>query len=164
MHGPRSTFEEAFRAEYAGVVRVIAPIVGSVEDAEAIAQDAFVKAYTRWTRIGRYDRPGAWIRRVAIRDAVRFADRERRPIPAAATERGSSDSVASLLDLAAALRQLPAQQRACVVLHYLADWPVADVAEALGCKEATVRVHLHRARDALAATLGTDAEETTDGR
>ncbi len=164
MDGPRSTFEEAFRAEYAGVVRVIAPIVGSVEDAEAIAQDAFVKAYTRWTRIGRYDRPAAWIRRVAIRDAVRFAERGRRPIPAAPAERGSSDSVASRLDLAAALRQLPAQQSACVVLHYLADWPVADVADALGCKEATVRVHLHRARTALAAALEPDPEEMTDGR
>ena len=44
-------------------------------DAEGLVQDAFVKAFARWGRIGRPDRPGAWGQRVAIRDAVRFARR-----------------------------------------------------------------------------------------
>jgi RNA polymerase sigma-70 factor (ECF subfamily) len=164
VDGPGSTFEEAFRSEYPGVVRVISPIVGSVEDAEAITQDAFVKAYSRWKRIGGYDRPGAWIQRVAIRDAVRFVERRRQPIPKPPVDGDSSDSVAGTLDLEVALRRLSPQQRACVVLHYLADWPVSEVAKAIGCSEATVKVHLHRARAALATSLEPEPEEMTDGR
>jgi RNA polymerase sigma-70 factor (ECF subfamily) len=160
----RAAFEDAFRADYPDVVRVIAPIVGSVEDAEAVAQDAFVKAYTRWKRIGRYDRPGAWVQRVAIRDAVRLAERSRRTVPGPTAERDAGDTVAAHVDLHAAMVRLPAKQRACIVLHYLADQPVSEVASALGCKEATVRVHLHRARAALAGLLRPDREEMKDGR
>lgn len=164
MDGPASSFDESFRAEYPRVVRVVSPIVGSVEDAEAVTQDAFIKAYTRWRRVGRYDRPGAWVQRVAIRDAVRFAERRWRPMPDPPVPGDSTDHIARTLDLHAELRALPVRQRASVVLHYLADWSVADVAAALGCKEATVRVHLHRARASLALALDLDAEGMTDGR
>ena len=164
VDGTRPSFDEAFRAEYPGVVRVVAPIVGSVADAEAVVQDAFVKAFTRWRRIGRYDRPGAWIRRVAVRDAVRFAERNRRTVPPVPAGADPTEAVVAAVDIHATLVALSPKQRACVVLHYLADWPVHRVAEALGCREATVRVHLHRARGALAELLDAPAEEITDGR
>ncbi len=161
----RASFEETFRAEYPGIVRVLAPIVGTREDAEAIAQDGFAKAYHRWDKIGRYDKPGAWIQHVAARDAVRFARRRRNEPHDQPTTPPLVEDIAGALDLDAAIRRLPAKQRASVVLHYLADWPVADVSQAMGCKEATVRVHLHRARAALAIELGAEPhEEVTDGR
>jgi RNA polymerase sigma factor (sigma-70 family) len=163
VEGPR-TFEDAFRSDYQPIVRVVAPIVGSLDDAESITQEAFVKAYTRWRRVSGYDRPGAWIRRVAIRDAVRFAHRHRRVLAALPRIEEATDHAAADLDLGAALAQLPARQRAAVVLHYLADWPTAEVADALGCSESTVRVHLHRARAALADRLSPQPEELTDGR
>jgi RNA polymerase sigma-70 factor (ECF subfamily) len=168
MDDPRPSFDDAFRADYGAVVRVVAPIVGSLADAENLAQDAFAKAYVRWRRISGYDRPGAWIRRVAIRDAVRFAARGHRATTAAAQAAAGdpTDAAATRVDLERLLARLPARQRACVVLHHLADWPVRDVADALGCTESTVRVHLHRARTTLAAALGDGAaeEEMTDGR
>lgn len=49
---------------------------------------------------------------------------------------------------------LPLQQRAAVGLRYLDDLTTAAIAEALGCSEATVRVHLHRAHRRLAERLG----------
>lgn len=157
----RVTFVEAFRAEYSGIVRVLTPIVGSTAEAEALAQDAFVKAYVRWGRIGRYDRPGAWVRRVAIRDAVRVAGRNANPSPAPVPH-DAIDGVADSVDLHEALKLLPPQQRAAVVLYHLADWPVRDVSDALGCAEPTVRVHLHRGRAALANHLRIDNEEAPD--
>jgi RNA polymerase sigma-70 factor (ECF subfamily) len=163
MARARLDFEDAFRVEYPGLVRVVAPIVGSVADAEAVVQDAFVKAYVRWARLSRYDRPGAWVRRVAIRDAVRVAQRDQRRPPEPPPTGDLATRVAGGVDLERALLGLPARQRACVVLHHLADWPVRDVAEALGCAEPTVRVHLTRARRALAATLRPETEEATDG-
>ena len=59
--------------------------------------------------------------------------------------------------LVAALRELPERQRHAVVLHYLADQPVAEIARSMGANESTVKVWLHRGRAALAARLGTDA-------
>lgn len=141
------------------MVRVCAPIVGSVPDAEAVTQDAFLKAFVRWKRLSRYDRPGAWIRRVAIRDAVRFAERQGRRFPTPASAVDPADTAATQVDLAIAIAQLSPRQRACVVLHHLAAWSIRDVAEALGCSESTVGVHLHRARAALAIALASDSEE-----
>jgi RNA polymerase sigma factor (sigma-70 family) len=48
-----------------------------------------------------------------------------------------------------AVRALPRQQRAVVALFYYEDLSVEDVAAVLGCSTATVKVHLHRAREAL---------------
>lgn len=163
MDGPATSFDDVFRDDYRDVVRVVSPIVGSVADGEAIAQDAFLKAFVRWRRIGRYDRPGAWVRRVAIRDAVRVAERDRRrPAPAAPPSRDLEHAVVARLDVVRVLGRLSPRQRACVVLHHLADQPVADVADALGCNESTVRVHLHRARAALAALLDPDSDAHPD--
>jgi RNA polymerase sigma-70 factor (ECF subfamily) len=163
VDGLRSDFEEVFLADYARVVRVVAPIVGSVEDAEAVAQEAFLKAFTRWRRIGGYDQPGAWVRRVAIRDAVRLAERNRRPVPEPSPGADPADTAAKNVDLVRLLQDLPPRQRACVVLYHLASWSTAEVAESLGCSAATVRVHLHRAKSTLAAALG-EREEVTDER
>ncbi|QGG96808.1 RNA polymerase sigma factor [Actinomarinicola tropica] len=164
MAGPDADFEELFQVEYSSLVRAVFPIVADVGDAEAIVQEAFVKASVRWETVRRFDRPGAWVRRVAIRDAVRHATRRRRPWGLPSPSTGIAESVTDRVDLDRALSRLPARQRAAVVLHHLLGWPAAEVAETLGCAESTVRVHLHRGRTALAAMLTDDAEGVSDGR
>jgi RNA polymerase sigma factor (sigma-70 family) len=47
------------------------------------------------------------------------------------------------------LARLPYRQRAAVVLRFWDDWPSADIAAALGCREVTVRVLVHRGLAAL---------------
>jgi DNA-directed RNA polymerase specialized sigma24 family protein len=44
-----------------------------------------------------------------------------------------------------------------LVLHVQEELPMSEVADVMGCAEATARVHLHRALTALRATLGKDA-------
>jgi RNA polymerase sigma-70 factor, ECF subfamily len=58
-----------------------------------------------------------------------------------------------------AVRGLPDRQAQAIALHYLEDRPVADIAEILGCAPATVKVHLHRGRRALADALAHHTEE-----
>ena len=58
-----------------------------------------------------------------------------------------------------AVRRLPRRQAQCVALHYLEDRSTAEVAAVLDIGEATVRVHLHRARSTLAQTLGEPLDE-----
>lgn len=139
-----------FREEYPRIVRTAYLMVGEREAAEDIAQEAFARLYARWARVSRYDRPGAWVRRVAIRLAARAIQR-RRFIPLVeppAVPAGRDP------DLHRALLQLPHAQRAAVVLHYLEDRPVDDVAALMGCSPSTAKVHLHRGRKRLAALLG----------
>ena len=58
------------------------------------------------------------------------------------------------VELALALANLWDCQRSAVVLHYIADKPVAEVAAILGTTSGTVKVHLSRARRRLRAELG----------
>jgi RNA polymerase sigma-70 factor (ECF subfamily) len=61
----------------------------------------------------------------------------------------------------AAVRELPRRQRECIALHYLDDLNVSEIAATLGIADATVRVHLHTGRQALAETLH-DMEEDAE--
>ncbi len=58
----------------------------------------------------------------------------------------------------ALVRGLPDQQRRAVVLHYVGDLSVADVADAMECSEGSVKTHLSRARAQLAERYAADSE------
>ena len=64
-----------YLAELKAVSRTVFLIVHDKEAAEDIAQDAFVQLFVHWTKVSTYDRPGAWVRRVAIRLAARAVAR-----------------------------------------------------------------------------------------
>src|SRR5215207_6060135 len=70
-------FTAFFRTEFARVARTVYLIVNDRGHAEEIAQDAFVQLLDHWAKVSRYEQPGAWVRRVAIRLASRAAKRER---------------------------------------------------------------------------------------
>lgn len=149
-----------FRREYPAIVRTVACILDDREAAKEVTQEAFERLLVHWARISRYDRPGAWVRRVAIRIAVRSARLRLRRASAerSAWSPGPAAGPADL-DLRRTLVRLPRRQRAAVTLFYLEDRPVAEVAELLGCSPATVRVHLHRARQRLATVLGQEGDD-----
>jgi RNA polymerase sigma-70 factor (ECF subfamily) len=161
--GLDADFDGFFQAEYPAVIRSTYLIVRDREQARDIAQDAFVQLFSRWRRISRYERPDAWVRRVALRMAVRAVRRERlrRRLEIdfdAAPPVGPLD-----LDVLRAVAKLPGAQRAAVVLFYFEDRPIAEIADILACSEVTAKVHLHRARKRLAELLGNE-EEPTDVR
>ena len=146
-----------FRDQFPRVVRTIYLIVHDQARAEDIVQDAFVSLYKDWSRISRYDRPEAWVRRIAIRMAVRGLRRDQlwSVIRMRLGTRPSHEP--RDLDVADAVRQLPRSQRAAIALFYYEDRPVAEIAAILGCTESTARVHLHHGRRKLATLLGEEA-------
>jgi len=154
--GGAADYDGFFRDEYARVLRVCQGVLGDRARAEEAAQDEFLRLFEKWDRVAAYDRPDAWVRRVAVRAAVRIdrRDRARRLLERrAVAERPSYDAGVPREDVIALLRRLPRKQRVAVALHYVDDLAVADVARVLGCAEATARVHLHRARRRLAVLL-----------
>lgn len=154
-----SGFEDFFRTEYPRLVALLVAVTGSRPVAEELAQEALLRAHVRWDRIVRYDRPGAWVRRVALNLASHH--RRRRRSEQGAFERlgrqrpaepySFADGVGD--DFWALVRRLPPRQAAAVALHHLEDCPVAEVAAILGCAEGTAKAHLHRGRAALAQML-----------
>lgn len=141
-------FVELYEREFAVVAHAAYQIVWSPSRAQEIAQDAFTVAFSRWPEVSNFDRPGAWVRRVAINLALKARRRlDRETVDE--HDRSCDDDTGNVDDratLAEAISSLPDQQRLAVVLHYFHDLPLADVADSLGCALNTVKVHLHRAR------------------
>ena len=151
-------FQALFTHEYAAIVWSANVVLHDYSRAEEIAQEAFVRLLQNWGKVSRYDRPGAWVRRVAIRMATRAAKRESRLVSTDAAWPVIPEAPAVDLDLMAAIRQLPAKQRAAIALYYIEDMTAAEIAEVLDCAVATVSVHLHRARSRLAELLGEEVD------
>ena len=151
-------FEAFYEREYHRVVGFAYAVAGSWEAAEDATQEAFLRAHRQWERVGRYDQPGAWVRRVAADLAVSAFRRrlaEARALVRLAARRQPDPPLRpEVLDFWRAVRSLPSRQRQAVALFYLEDWPVAEIARFLGCTETTVRGHLHRGRATLARRLG----------
>lgn len=154
-------FDVLFRAEYTAVARTAYVILGDRERAKDITQEAFTRMYVSWRKVSRLDRPGAWVRRVAIRLAAREARRSALLATLLRRVEPSRDPSPTDPDIQAALRSLPHSQRAALALHYLEDLPVKEVAELLGCAESTAKVHLHRGRKKLAEVLGEEVSDVT---
>jgi len=145
-----------FRREFAAVLRTIALMLRDQARAEEITQDAFLQLLVHWPKVSRYERPDAWVRRVAIRLALRALRRDRLWQLVRGGLLPKVPDRPTHFDVDGAIRQLPGSQRAAVVLHYYEDRPTAEVATILGCSESTARVHLHHARKRLAELLGED--------
>lgn len=166
---PGPAFEDLYEREWSGLVALGWSLTGSWGTAEELVQDAFADAYRRWPEIGRLDRPGAWVRRAVLnraasvhrrraveqRGLARFDARAGADGDGASSDRTGDRAADRVGDPAfwAAVRSLPERQAQCVALHYLEDRSVAAIAEVLDCRPATVKVHLHRGRLALARRL-----------
>lgn len=130
------------------------------DEAEDIAQDAFLAVRGRWDHVRGLEEPKAYLFKVAKR---RFWHLHKSP----ATQRGLDDpevhlsavpdpvdtfaEIDGLLDALALLRQLPPGQRQVVWLRHVADFSEAQAAEILSVSPGTVKSQLHVAKAKLEA-------------
>jgi DNA-directed RNA polymerase specialized sigma24 family protein len=151
-----------FRTEFPAVVRTVYLILRDHGRAEDISQDAFMQLYAHWRKVSRYERPEAWVRRVAIRMAVRQQKRDQTRGMLERHTGGVATPAAGDLDLEQAMKDLSPMQRAVVVLYYFEDRPTNEIVEILGMSQSTVRVHLTRARRRLADLLREEVDDDVD--
>lgn len=126
---------------------------GSRDVAADATQEAFQRAFARWSRLSRHTWAGGWVTTTALnlcRKEMRRRSVEHRG-DAATTAR--EHDLAAQLDVVAALGGLPFRQRQAVVLFYWSDLPTAAIAELMEISESAVRAHLTHARTALRKTL-----------
>ena len=148
-------FRDFYRREFPAMVALATAVMGDASKGEDVAQEALTRAYRRWETVSEYDKPGAWLRRVTINLSLsarkRAADEVRARLRLRSVEVEEPDPHDEVWE---ALAKLPGKQRAAVALHFLEDRSHAEIAEILGCAEATSRVHLHRGRAAMVELLG----------
>jgi RNA polymerase sigma-70 factor (ECF subfamily) len=151
-----SQFDALFADHYARLVRALTLVAGDREVAADAVQEAFVRAHLRWRKIGRYDDPIGWVRRVAInqiRDAHRRHERKSRALRRLASRETTVAHPVEPDDFGRLLAALPTQQRAATALYYVDRLSIAEIAIALGIAEGSVKSHLHDARRRLKALL-----------
>ena len=155
-------FERFFADHYAGVIRALHLALWDGHAAEDAAQEAFARAYRRWSTVATLDRPVAWVYVVAVRHARRAARLRSRSWPASHPVTPPADSAAAVDNACivdSALAQLTPAQRAVVVLRFHADLSVRETAQATGKAEGTVKATLHQALTQLRVVLADSEEE-----
>jgi RNA polymerase sigma-70 factor (ECF subfamily) len=137
---------------------------GDEELATEALDEAFVRAVERWHRVGGLTSPSGWVWRTAT-NVARRRERRRRLEDQLLRRRANdrrNDRVNESrdIDLQRALLALTERQRAAIVLYYLADLPVSDVAAVMGVASGTVEATLHQARQRLNRALNDDTVPT----
>jgi len=161
-------FEELYTSTFGRLVGQLFLVTGDLHEAEEVVQEAFTRAAGRWPRLREYDIPEQWVRRVAINLATDGRRRVRRRLAVLAQLDAEAAAVVPPISVdglavAAALATLPRRQRQVVVLHYLLDLPVREVASQLSMPVGTVKSRLARARSALAAQLDVEIDRPRSG-
>lgn len=147
-------FEDFYRAEFGSVFDASYAFCGKREVALDATQEAFSRAFVRWSRLSRESWAGGWVMTTAMNLCKKYARRvQDRTPPATSSTADDPQSVVERMDLSAAIRQLPSRQREAVLLHYLGDYPVAVVADLMRVSEGAVKRHLFRAREGLKSSL-----------
>jgi RNA polymerase sigma-70 factor, ECF subfamily len=161
---PSETGANSFGAFYGAaamrIVRHSYALTGSLADAQDIAQEAFARAWQRWASVSQCGSPEAWVRKVATNLAASRWRRDRAAravVRELAGEQVTSEISPNTVALVAGLRTLPERQRVVLVLHYLADLSVDQIAADLDCPAGSVKAWLSRGRAALAAAMAETA-------
>jgi RNA polymerase sigma-70 factor, ECF subfamily len=155
--GDAAAFQRIVDATSARLVRLAARMLGSVVDAEDVVQEAYVKAY-RALMTGEFDgraNVSTWLFRIVTNQAIdAMRGRARRPKPTDTADESISDLASAeqqlaLTELSEWMSELPADQRAALVLKAVEGMTSPEIAEILECSEGAVEQRLVRARAAL---------------
>ncbi|MCU1589602.1 MAG: polymerase sigma-E factor [Frankiales bacterium] len=154
MHRADDEFAEFMRGRYPALVRAGSLLVGDTAAGEDLVQAALTKTAMRWDRLADKGAAEAYTRMIMVRLAARWGQRRwSGEVPTArlpeAAGPDDADRMATQDALARALRALPYQQRAVVVLRYYQQLSERETADALDCSLGTVKSRANRALEAL---------------
>jgi RNA polymerase sigma-70 factor (ECF subfamily) len=152
---PALDFDELYRTHGGRLVVQLYAYTHDLLLAEDLVHEAFCRALGRWSRVGRYDDPVGWVRRVAWNLAVgdwRRARRDRGRAPQLVAEAAPGPTPDRVV-LVQALANLPMGLRRAVIMYYLGDMTVAEIAAHEGATQTAIKQRLHWGRAALAGIL-----------
>jgi RNA polymerase sigma-70 factor (ECF subfamily) len=153
--GSGAAVADLYAAHWRRAHRAAYLVVHDAAAAEDIAQDAFLAAIDALDRFDRRRPFAPWLHRIVVNRALDWTRRE-------ALRRGTDDGEIEAVtpagpeigdELMAALRELPPDQRAVVVLRYLFEYTPGEIAKMLELPRGTVNSRLRRALDRLRAVV-----------
>lgn len=153
--------KDAFAARVTAMQQSLYRVAASYLRGEADRLDAVCEAVARaWEKRGtlRDERLFAtWLTRILIRECVNIQRRQRRTVPVdTLPEQAQEDESDAVRSLREAMETLPQRQRTMVVLHYMEDYDVREVARIMGTTRGAVCAGLSRARETLRRRIGED--------
>ncbi len=153
------SFETFYDAESLTLFRRLWLVTGERAEAEELMQDAFLKLWERWERVGAMDDPVGYLYRTAMN---LFRKRHRRAVLAIRRTIGlapSRDDFADADDrdsVRRVLSTLPPRQRAALVLTEMLGFSPNDAGRALGVQASTVRSLSHQGRESFRRAMEVD--------
>ena len=153
--------KDAFAARVTAIQQSLYRVAASYLRGEADRLDAVCEAVARaWEKRStlRDERLFAtWLTRILIRECVNIQRRQRRTVPVdTLPEQAQEDESDAVRSLREAMETLPQRQRTMVVLHYMEDYDVREVARIMGTTRGAVCAGLSRARETLRRRIGED--------
>jgi RNA polymerase sigma-70 factor (ECF subfamily) len=158
--GDQAAFGQLVRRHQRRAYAVARAIVLNHEDAEDAVQEAFLHAYRALDRFRPDQAFGAWLHRIVANAALDLTRRRKvreadeLPESVASPFRDPAESSDLRKRLRDALAELPARQRAVIVLHDIEGFKHAEIGKTLDIPEGTARSDLHYARARLREALG----------
>jgi RNA polymerase sigma-70 factor (ECF subfamily) len=163
--GDRAAFAQLIDRHKHPLVNYLARLTGCRDRAEDHAQEAFLRLYQASARYSEQGRMLPYLYRIAT-NLVRSEERKARrrqflsSVFPSNGDRQEPSPQALLLtaevkqQVTAALRELPTHYRAPLVLREIEGWSYQDIANAMGCREGTVKSRINRGRSQLRDILG----------
>jgi RNA polymerase sigma-70 factor (ECF subfamily) len=166
LRGEIDAYDALVERHTSAVYRIVRRMCADKGEAEAITQEAFLRAWESLPR-SEHERPfRPWVVQIAV-NAARDELKGLRPVDFADLPEGEVAEIAedklgpeewleqtdALVRLAAAVRELPARYRIVIALRYEAEMSYDQVARALDLPLNTVRTHLRRAKYMLRKAL-----------
>jgi RNA polymerase sigma-70 factor, ECF subfamily len=157
-HG--ADFEQVVRTRERMVLAAAWRLLGSVDDARDAAQEVFLRLFRQWPRLPADARIEAWLYRVTVNVCFDVRARRRATVEVPDDLTNQSPGAQAEIEarerrdmLIAALARLPERERTAIVLREIEELSTAEVAEAMGVSEATVRSQISMGRARLKKLL-----------
>ncbi|MBN9501712.1 MAG: hypothetical protein BGO01_15425 [Armatimonadetes bacterium 55-13] len=141
-------FVEDFLNRYRDTAfRIAMRIMGSVDAAEDVAQEALIRAFKSWDRMAQADSQVAWVKRIVVRCALTALERQDRFSPIHDVEAPTPSHQETIL-VQSVLATLPPDQRVILSLIVGEGWSYKELAENLDIPMGTVASRVHAAKSA----------------
>lgn len=150
QHG---SFENFYRGNRQHIFRALALTLGDRDLAEDAVDEAMTRTYQHWRNVQGFDNQAGWAYRVGLNWARSRLRKRKREVLSETMPEGVAEIRFTDPDLDRAVKALPVDSRAVVVLRHYLDWSTDDVARALQIRPGTVKSRLHRAMQELRQQL-----------
>ena len=166
MNGRQQEYERLIAPLEDRMMSAVWRITRDPDDTDDAFQEALLTIWKRWDRILTHPNPHALILHICINaahDVLRRKVRQGKWLAAIAAPDDIPDSSASAIEDISSAEQgaqvlraiglLPRNQARAILMHAVEEIPYGEIAEALECRESTVRKHVARARAKLRTLL-----------